>query len=97
MLPALHFALSFGIFAYVFKASFWVGTYRGIPLVDKLLFVLWWPVMAVEPLLPVNFLTRPYGIIILIVNSMVWVYATAAIIVFIKRHGGRKLGTGVSK
>lgn len=85
VLPALHLALSVGIFAYVFKASFWVGAYRGVPLVDKLLFVLWWPIMAVEPLLPVNFLTQPYGIVILVLNSMVWVYAAVAVGILVRR------------
>ena len=97
ILTALHFALSFGIFAYVFKASFWVGAYGGVPLVDKVLFVLWWPIMTMEPLLPVNFLTRPYGILIVIGNSIVWVNSIVLIVYLVKRRRTRKLVPGASK
>jgi len=90
LLPALHLALSAGIFAYVFKASFWVGAYGGVPLVDKLLYVLWWPIMATKPWLPENFITQPYAIVILILNSLLWVYQTAAIVILVTRQKTRK-------
>jgi hypothetical protein len=82
----VHFLAGFGAVVYVIqRTALFSGEYSGSPAIQWAIVALWAPMYALQPLLPSDFLSRWWGIGLLVANSLLYASIALAIATLLRR------------